>query len=152
MRDSQTQSRKASAELACGLEKPSLAVYGNIPTSKTLLNENALPLLRHDDPEKRRRVYLELQGSDPQALLAELAQAGFDMNTLCSLEDPSLSVKATRPELHCLIMGTANAILTLLQSSAHLVLARVDLPEYTWLSSCKPVIAAPTRQPLGAAW
>lgn len=99
------------------------------------MNLNALQWLLNDEPEKRRKVYLEFNSSDNQAILNDLQQAGFTLDTVKPIHKRN-SIKSPTPEvLSCLITGKALTILRFLRRSPKILLVSIDLPEYSWLSS-----------------
>ena len=104
---------------------------GFFPLAKCKVNEPALVQLYRDEPGKRRRVYLEFDQVDVDAILQDLHKAGFDMKTLKRPHTPSDSHVGA---FNCLITGPAQAILTLLKECSSIFLASIDLPEYTWLT------------------
>lgn len=99
------------------------------------INPNALARLLRDNPEKRRKVYFEMMPSSQHQLLLDLENAGFDMGTMKRQRVIQPQALNRQEGFSCLITGTVNAILRFLYKNPQVILASVDFPEYSWLSS-----------------
>lgn len=95
------------------------------------VNTSGLYHLIQDEPGKRRKVYLEFSPGTKGQPLEDLAQAGFDME---SIRQPH-RIAHKQDVFSCLVIGTSETILRFLQYNQQVRLASIDLPEYSWLSA-----------------
>ena len=100
------------------------------------INENAVEQLLRDAQDKRRKLYLEFHLTCPQQLLRTLDMAGFDMTTVKRVQTTGPVEATSDSGVSCLVTGTAHTIRRFLLNNAMVHRVSVDLPEYSWLSSC----------------
>ncbi|MCA9806887.1 MAG: hypothetical protein KC476_02945 [Cyanobacteria bacterium HKST-UBA06] len=100
-------------------------------------------------PNRLRRLYMELDAPNLGLVSQLLGEAGLNPNTLrllqysSHLDGHSMAQMAQKPQpLTCVVTGTTTALLACLHEWDHtnlsqqvrLITARIDFPEYTWLS------------------
>lgn len=87
--------------------------------------------LMQDAPDKRRKVYLELNVASVEALRKELQDFHVTLDDFKCLR--------SKNGLRCLLTATAQGLRQWLQGSCSIVAARVDLREYVMLAPPMPV-------------
>lgn len=106
------------------------------------INTSAIGHLLADEPNKRRKVYLEFVDTDRWRMMTALKRAGFEMDTLRRVRETALNALPAQRGLSCLVTGTALAIRRFLEENSQVHLASVDLPEYSWLSASHERVSA----------
>lgn len=100
---------------------------GESPPPNLDINPYGYWRLLHDGPQKRRKVYLELNLQTLDDVQQELRLFEVDLSELkCLLKGPS--------RVQCFVTATAHSLLAFLTGSAKVRRARVDLREYAMIT------------------
>lgn len=96
--------------------------------------------LLQDDPDKRRKVYLELDMQSLEDLHQELVRFHVELSDLKHLvsKAPQAHASAQGSRVRCVITSSTQSLLRLLMGSRQITSARVDLREYAMQSACRP--------------
>jgi len=92
--------------------------------------------LLQDDPDKRRKVYLELNLQTLEDLERELIRFHVELSDLKHLASRVPQPEASK--IRCVITSSTQSLLRLLMGSRQIASARVDLREYAMQTACLP--------------